>query len=159
MEIRYKLYSVWLYDHELKHDYVLFYNVDLPIQISGYRYSALGKIYELQNKNSIISTSDETVEIMLSAAKESNVLMVKTSDFIDIVCSDRISCHSSYKAYDIYWNETKSGINPHEYEKMAVWNIGSSSYTSYRIHQYKEEREKVYKAICREQQIKTILDD
>ena len=38
------------------------------------------------------------------------------------------------------WNETKSGINPHEFEVMGVWNAGSTSYSSYRIWEETDER-------------------
>lgn len=48
-----------------------------------------------------------------------------------------------YTPYDIYWNETKSGINIHDWEVAGIWNVGNSFYTSYRIWEEKSERKKV----------------
>lgn len=59
----------------------------------------------------------------------------------------------NYNVYDIFWNETKSGINPHEYEVMGIWNPGSYQYSTYRIWGEKEERLKT----IRDNQLNQIL--
>ena len=98
---------------------------------------------------------------MLKAAKNSNVLMIKLKDFIELVPTDTIAVEfkNDYRVYDIYWNETKSGINPHEYNFLGMWNIGNSSYSMYGINEYKEERQKAFKAYWRDKQIDSILND
>jgi len=56
---------------------------------------------------------------MLNAAKESGALMFKEGDFIEYVPTNEVSLFNNYCGYDLYWNETKSGINPHVYNFMA----------------------------------------
>jgi hypothetical protein len=52
-------------------------------------------------------------------------------------------------------NETKSGFNPFEYNRCGIWNIGKSTYSSYRIDEYKHNRE----WLIRDNKIKEILND
>lgn len=148
MEMIYKLYSVWLYENQLSHDYVLFYNTP-PHNLS----IALDEIFNLRNL-SVKDANKKSLEIMLSY-----IPLIKSSDFIEVIPTGiPPSYNLRYNTYDIYWNETKSGINPHEYQNMLKWNIGHSQYSTYRINEYKEERDKIYKAIQREKQIKSVLE-
>ena len=101
---------------------------------------------------------------MKSSADKEGVIMMKGSDFISLVAleegrvsysgfvlpGDKVETEGKYKGlkkqlytpYDIMWNETKSGFNPHQFEVMGVWREGSSTYSSYRIWEEVDEREK-----------------
>jgi hypothetical protein len=164
MDLIYKIYSVLLNKYRLKHDYYFFYNGDnkAPYDMFGSSdICANKKIYNMSHElqqgfitNDFFLSKSE--ELMLKAAKNSNVLMIKLKDFIELVPTD--NSNHDYRVYDIYWNETKSGINPHEYNFLGMWNIGDSSYSIYRINEYKEERQKAL-AYWRDKQIDSILYD
>ena len=176
MDLIYKIYSVWLNKDQLKHDYCFFYNgcnkssynnSNAPYDMFGSSdICASKKIYNMAHElqqgfitNDFFLSKSE--ELMLKAAKNSNVLMIKLKDFIELVPTDTIAVEfkNYYRVYDIYWNETKSGINPHEYNFLGMWNIGNSSYSMYGINEYKEERQKAFKAYWRDKQIDSILND
>jgi len=158
-DLIYKINSVWLYPNQLNHDYVLLHNEgDLYWLFGNTAHSANTKILNLKNTNLKESEINEkSVFLMKEAADRSNVKMVKSTDFI--IAKPNEESNSHYKVYDIYWNETKSGINPFEYKKFSVWNEGETSYSSYGIKYFKEEREKVFSAWWRDKQINSILDD
>jgi hypothetical protein len=82
----------------------------------------------------------KSIEIMEKTAKSVNIPLIKNNEFLIINVVGN-SYKGNYNVYDIYWNETKSGINIHEYDFIAIWKPGRSDYTTYRIDEYKKERE------------------
>ena len=146
MDLIYKIYSVFLYDNQLNHDYLILYNTytDWTNQRSwdiGYDFSnAFNKIYNLDKSSS--SFNNDSIREIKNAARRSNKLLIKNEGFLTLT-KVRGTYLPNYNAYDIYWNETKSNINIHEYEVAAIWNVGNSSYSSYRIWEEKIERKRV----------------
>ena len=173
MDLIYKIYSVYLYDNQLNHDYVFFYNRkkgftgelnwDAPYYMFGSSdYSASTEIYRMDKSQP--DFNEMSVRVMKSAAEKEGILMIKATDLITLfpleegrasyggaLPGDVVETEGKYKGlkksvytpYEILWNETKSGINPHEFEVMGVWNVGQSQYSSYRIWEEKAEREKI----------------
>jgi hypothetical protein len=172
MDLIYKIYSVYLYDNQLNHDWVFFYNRkkdytgeltrNAPYFMFGSSdFCASIQIYRMDKNDP--NFLEESVRIMKSAAEKEGILMIKATDFISLVPlgeghvsyggafspNDIVETEGKYKGlkksvytpYEVLWNETKSGFNPHEFEVMGVWNVGSSSYSSYRIWEEKKERE------------------
>jgi len=168
MDLIYKIYSVWLYDNQLNHDYVFFYNRKkdstgrLDCNAPYYMFGSSGfcantKIFRMDKKTP--DFLEQSVHFMKEAAHKEDIIMIKATDFITLVpCGEsRISYggpfspldvvetegkykglkKSVYTPYDIMWNETKSGVNPHDFEVMGVWNVGKYSYSSYRIWEEK----------------------
>lgn len=178
LELIYKIYSVYLYDNQLNHDYVFFYNrrVDFTGQLSNntpyHIGDALKSIYNLDKNDpdfmikSFIMMENAVKQAWTSPLPgyNSNPQLVKTSDIITLIPieegrvsysgalspGDIIETEGEYKGlkkqvytpYNIMWNESKSGINPHEFEVMGVWNAGQSTYSSYRIYEEADVREK-----------------
>lgn len=173
MDLIYKIYSVWLYDNQLEHDWVFFYNRktdftgivnwDAPYYMFGSsEMCASRQIYNTDKKDP--NFIEKSVRIMKAAAEKEGITLINAKDFISLVAleegtvsysgatlpGDIVEKEGKYKGYkkkvytpfDIMWNETKSGINPHDFEVMGVWEAGSSQYSSYRIWEEKAEREK-----------------
>jgi hypothetical protein len=173
MDLIYKIYSVYLYDNQLNHDWVFFYNRkkdytgELTRNAPYYMFGssdmcASTKIFRMDKKDP--NFLEESVRIMKSAAEKEGILMIKATDFISLVplgeghvsyggafsTDDKVELEGKYKGlkksvytpYEVLWNETLSGFNPHEFEVMGVWKEGSSSYSSYRIWEEVAEREK-----------------
>lgn len=173
MDLIYKIYSVYLYDNQLGHDWVFFYNRsksftgelkwDAPYHMFGrYDWCASTQIYRMDKTAK--DFKDDSVRIMKAAAEKEGVVFMKGSDFISLVAleegrvsysgfvlpGDKVETEGKYKGlkkqvytpYDIMWNETKSGFNPHQFEVMGVWKEGSSTYSSYRIWEEVDYREK-----------------
>lgn len=184
MDLVYKIYSVYLYDNQLNHDYVFFYNrkksftgelnCDAPYHMfsGSYDMSANIKIFRMDKSDP--NFLEESVRIMKAAAEKEGITFMKGSDFISLVAleegrvsysgalpGDKVETEGKYKGlkkqvytpYDIMWNESKSGFNPHKFEVMGVWKEGDSSYSSYRIWEEKDQREKT----IRDNKIKSIL--
>jgi len=174
MDLIYKIYSVYLYDNQLDHDWIFLYNRkpgytgqldwDPPFYMfSSYGYSASNQIHKIDKNDS--NRKETSIKIMMNAAKREGILMIRAKDFISLVPieegrvtyssgvlpGDIVETEGQYKGlkkqiytpYEIIWNETRSGVNPHEFEVMGVWNEGSSTCTTYRIWETKSEREKV----------------
>ena len=171
MDLIYKIYSVYLYDNQLNHDYVFFYN--RKIDFTGeLKWNA--PYYMFGSSDMCASTqifrmdktapdfNEKSVYLMKDAAKNQDILMIKATEFITLVPleegrvsyggalpGDVVEAEGKYKGlkksvytpYDVMWNETKSGINPHDFEVMGIWNVGQSQYSSYRIWEEKAERE------------------
>ncbi len=137
MDLIYKIYSVYLYDNQLDHDYFILYNRrnsysglnwDLPFS------EVFKEIYTLEESQK----KSQSVILMKEACEKEGILMVKTTDFITLKKIG--SGNARYEAYDIFWNETKSGINIHEFEVAAKWSEGASQYSTYRILEAKAYR-------------------
>lgn len=177
-DLIYKIYSVYLYNNQLNHDYVFLYNrsqdfmgelsTNAPWEIK----CALNDIYQIDKND--FRLYHKSIEIMERSTKRAGIPLIKSSDFITLIPigegkvsysgaspGDKVEIEGKYKGlkkqvytpYDIMWNETKSVINPHEYEIMGVWNPGMSSYSSYRIWEEKDERD----SLIRERKLNEIL--
>lgn len=125
MDLIYKINSVWLYDNQIYHSYLFLHD-----DSNTFNYCFSRTI----NKN--------PDNILSALANYNNVLVVKANEFITLSPVEGLNARDNYKPYDIYWNETKSGINLHQFEMAAVWNKGQTTYIDYRIHEYKNERQK-----------------
>jgi hypothetical protein len=171
MDLIYKIYSVYLYDNQLNHDYVFFYNRkkgfsgelnwDAPYYMFGSSdYSASTEIYRMDKSQP--DFNEMSVRIMKDASKRSDIELISGKDIITLVPleegrvsysgalpGDVVEIEGKYKGlkksiytpYDVMFNETKAGFNPHEFEVMGIWNAGSSQYSNYRIWEEKSERE------------------
>ena len=171
MDLIYKIYSVYLYDNQLNHDWVFFYNRrksyngewtnDAPGYMFGsYDWCASTQIFRMDKNDPKLK--EKSVELMIKEAKDAGVIMMKATDFISLVAleegrvsysgalpGEKVETEGKYKGlkksvytpYEILWNETKSCFNPHQFELMGVWKEGSSSYSSYRIWEEAAERE------------------
>ena len=175
MDLIYKIYSVWLYDNQLDHDFIILYNRkmnytkklcwDIPYDYSD----SLNEIFKLKSDPNLESKSIEIIKLaeiksnrtMISSLKKES-LLVKNDEFLSLIpCGESRISYSGigdgdpikegkykglykkvYTPYDIYWNETKSGINIQDWEVAGIWNVGSSFYSSYRIWEEKSERKK-----------------
>ena len=174
MDLIYKIYSVWLYNNQLNHDWVFFYNRkpsyfnkqelhwDAPYYMFGSSDVCANKQIYQMGKNDP-NRKEKSIELMLNAAKREGVTMIEAKDFISLIPigegqvsysgailpGDVVETEGKYKGlkkqvytpYNIMWNETKSGINPHEWEVMGIWKAGDSSYSAYRIWEEKAERD------------------
>lgn len=170
MDLVYKIYSVWLYDNQLNHDFIILYNRkmsfikkelewDIP-----YAYSDI--FNEIHKLNDSVKR-EKSIELMKMAhfktnKKSKESILIENNEFLTIEpFGEPVISYSGsgtgekikegkykglykkvYRPYNIYWNETKSGINIHEWEVAGIWNIGCSYYTSYRIWEEKSERSK-----------------
>jgi hypothetical protein len=188
MDLIYKIYSVWLYQNQLEHEWIFFYNRetsftgdlswDAPYYMFGSsELCASTKIFRMQ-QNSIYKTDpkfkEKSLNIMKESAEFEGVKLISAKDIITLIpCGesritysgalpgDIVETEGKYKGlkkniytpYDIMFNETKAGFNPHEFEVMGVWKTGSSQYSSYRIWEEVSEREKV----IRDNKINSIL--
>ena len=172
MDLIYKIYSVYLYDNQLDHDWVFFYNRkrnfrgeinwNAPYYMFGSsEWSASTQIFRMDKNDP--NFKKDSIRIMKYAAKREGITMIRATDFISLIPlgdghvsyggafspNDIVETEGEYKGlkksvytpYNIMWNETKSGINPHDFEVMGVWKEGDSSYSSYRIWEEVAERE------------------
>ena len=101
---------------------------------------SLNKIHNLDKYSP--SFNDESIIEMQNAAIRGNKMFVKNDGFLTLV-KGGTSPRPRYNIYDVYWNETKSNINIHEYEVAAIWNVGKDSCSVYRIWEEKDERERI----------------
>jgi len=131
----YKFYSVYLYDNQLEHDFLLLHNK----RIDYSRSSALNRIYQYKGddkKEYSINLMKSTFE---SKSSYKEVLFIENKGFIKLVkCS---GTHlPNYNVYNLYWDENASGVNIHNWDYCSPWKAGSSQCSVYRIHEYKSER-------------------
>jgi hypothetical protein len=169
MDLIYKIGGFYLYDSQLNHDYLFFYNRkksgfrnELSTDADYFMFGSSGANTEIHNmdKNDPLFL-EKSIEIMTKRAEKSGVLMVKSTDFITLeaIHEGRVSYNGHgggtlvedgeykgyykqvYTPYNILWNETKSGINPFEWEVAGVWNPGQSTYSTIRLWESKDERE------------------
>lgn len=94
MDLIYKIYSVYLYDNQLNHDWVFFYNRkksftgelnrDAPYYMFGSSdWCANTKIFRMDKSDP--NFLEESVRIMKAAAEKEGVIMMRGSDFISLV--------------------------------------------------------------------------
>jgi hypothetical protein len=171
MDLIYKIYSVYLYDNQLNHDYVFFYNrkIDFtgelkwnaPYYMFGSSdYSASTQIYRMDKTTP--DFLEQSVHLMKAAAHKEGIELIPGKDIITLVPleegrvsyggalpGDVVETEGKYKGlkksvytpYDVMFNETKAGFNPHEFDVMGIWKTGDSQYSNYRIWEEKSERE------------------
>jgi hypothetical protein len=183
MDLIYKIYSVWLYQNQLNHEWVFFYNRktdfmgnvnrDAPYFMFGSSdISANIQIHRMDK--TAPDFLEQSVRLMKSAAYKEGIELIQAKDIITLIpCGkshisysgaqpgDVVETEGEYKGlkksiytpYNIMFNETKAGFNPHEFEVMGVWNAGQSTYSSYRIWEESSEREKT----IRDNKLKEII--
>ncbi len=169
-DLIYKIYSVWLYQSRLDHDFIFFYNRKTSFSgrldwnapyymFSNSDLSATMKIYRMDKNDP--DFIEKSINIMRSAADKYGIKLINAKDIISLIpCGeshisysgaqpgDVVETEGKYKGlkkniytpYDIMFNETKAGFNPHDFEVMGVWNGGESIYTAYRIWEEAHER-------------------
>lgn len=130
MENIYKIYSVYLYDDQLDHEYLILHNRvnqyfggisnDLPYRVT----MVLRDVY---------NNKENSVERMKDACEREGIVFLKNDGFLKPIFLKNTT-DSRYSIYDIYWNETKSGIDIDKYELCSIWKADSSSYSTYRIY-------------------------
>jgi len=185
MDLIYKIYSVWLYQNQLDHEWIFFYNRkkdftgdmnwNAPYSMFGSSdMCASTQIYRMDKTD--LHFLEQSVRLMKSAAKSQNIELIKNNDIITLVPlgesqisysvatlpGDVVETEGKYAGlkknvytpYNIMFNETKAGFNPHEFEVMGIWKSGDSHYSSYRIWQEVCERNKT----IRDNKIKSILE-
>lgn len=183
MDLIYKIYSVYLYDNQLNHDYIFFYNrktdfmgnlnLDAPYCMFGSSDISTNIQINRMDKTDP-DFLEQSVRLMKAAAHKECIELISGKDIITLVpCGkshvsysgaqpgDIVETEGEYKGlkksiytpYNVMFNETKAGFNPHEFEVMGVWNAGQSSYSSYRIWEEVSEREKT----IRDNKLKEII--
>jgi len=173
MDLIYKIYSVYLYQNQLNHDWLFFYNRktdfmgnvnrDAPyLMFSGsFDLSANIQIYRMDK--TAPDFLEQSVHLMKASAHKEGIKLIPGKDLITLVpCGESSISYSGalpgdvvetegkykglkksiYTPYNVMFNETKAGFNPHEFEVMGIWKTGDSSYSSYRIWEEVSEREK-----------------
>jgi hypothetical protein len=170
MDLIYKIGAFYLYDNQLNHDYLFLYNRktryggglsnDIDYLLFGSSEYCANSIIHSMDKSYPLFL-ERSIELMTETAGNIGIPMVKTKDFIGLreISEGSVSYNSHgsgvlveegkykgfykqvYTPYDLLWNETKSGINPFEYEVAGVWNPGQVTYSTIRLWEYKEERE------------------
>jgi hypothetical protein len=127
---------------------------------SNSSWSANNKIHRLHKNDP--DRDNKSIQIMKEAARKAGIELINAKNFITLnpigesqisysgayLPGDIIEMGGKYKGlkkniytpYEILWNETLSGINPHEFEVMGIWNTGQSQYQTYRIWEEKAER-------------------
>jgi hypothetical protein len=113
------MYGVYLYDNQLNHDYLIFYNKK-TWYIPYYLSQALSSIYHLNGEEKF----KESIEIITEACNSEGLLLIKNDNYLTLTKKQKIT----YTNIQRIWyklNETKSGFNPFEYNRCGIWNIGN----------------------------------
>lgn len=172
MDLIYKIYSVYLYQNQLDHEWLFFYNSKIDytgnivrnapyLMFGASNFCASNLIYNMDKTSS--DFLEQSVHLMKAAANKEGIELISGKELITLVpCgeshisysvatspSDVIETEGKYKGlkkniytpYNVMFNETRAGFNPHEFEMMGIWSTGSSQYSSYRIYEEKRERE------------------
>lgn len=148
MDLIYKIYSVYLYDTQLEHEWLILHNkykssffLHSDESTLGFSFGqALNEIHNLPKKK-----KGKSIDIIKDVMKnEKDKLLIRNDGFLTI---DKIenTRDPKYSIYDIYWNETKSGINITEYDYCSIYNKPSptcagTSTSCYRIFEEKRNR-------------------
>ena len=144
-DLIYKMYSVYLYDDQLNHDFVILYNRtksftgDEVCDIPHYFSDAMQIIYEKCYRSHQSIRQMEFAYNRCLGLYKTLFLNAKKYITFEKVKSTHLP---KYNAYNIFWNETKSGVNIHDFEVAAIWNTGGSTYSPYRILEFKHERDR-----------------
>lgn len=159
MELIYKIYGVYLYDNQLDHEWLILHNKYGFSSTSdlGYDFDwALKKIYNLP-KGEKKAKSIQLISKALSGEKDR--LFIKNDGFLTIKKVEETynTYNPKYSVYDIYWNETKSGINITEYDYCSIYKSGESSTSCYRILEERKHREIAFKTFSRNLKLDSLL--
>jgi hypothetical protein len=133
-DLKYIINSVYLYDNQLKFDYLFLHDKmdGLPYRLN----QKLNEIYqdpEWKVKKLCEKKALELLQIF-------DVKGIKINDYIELVKVGDTNI-DRYKAYHIYWNETKSGINLFKWKRAEVWcQKHPSQVWTMRLDEYKENR-------------------
>jgi hypothetical protein len=150
MDLIYKIYSAYLYDGQITSDFFILYNksksfiggnsLDIGYNVN----SSLGEIYKIENSKGVINLKFESINLIKEGCKRDNSPLIECLDYVTYVKIGGTHL-PNYNAYEIYWNETKSGVNIFDYDLVGTWKIGSSTYTTYRIFEEKNNRIQPYR--------------
>jgi hypothetical protein len=149
MDLIYKVYTYLIPDNLLNADYIILYNRTRRIN----NYDASIPTHYSNVLNMIFSDksyrNNSLVHMQNAYEKcKNDTLFIKNNNYLNFVknnsryTDNNLIIKEGHSFYDIYWNETKSGINVFNYEVIASWNLGSSNYSSFKIWEYKTERSK-----------------
>jgi hypothetical protein len=165
----------WIFFYNRKTDFTGRVNWAAPYYMfsGSSQLSANTQIYQMDKTDP--NFLEKSVHLMKSGAKASGVDLIQGKDIITLVpCGESHISYSSatlpndiletegkykglkkniYTPYNVMFNETKAGFNPHEFEVMGVWKTGSSQYSSYRIWEEASERVKA----IRDNKLKEII--
>ena len=133
-ELKYIISSVYLYDNQLSFDYLFLHNKTngLPYQLS----EKLKQIYQ-DPEWKLKGLCEEKARELLNI---NDAVSIKVNDCIELVKVGDTH-NDRYKAYDIYWNETKSGVNLFLWRRAEVWNKNHpSTVWTMRIDEHEENR-------------------
>ncbi len=95
MDLIYKIYSVYLYDNQLNHDYIFFYNRksdfmgyvnrDAPyLMFSGsYDFSANIQTYRMDKTDP--DFIEQSIRLMKAAAQKSDIELIQAKDIITLI--------------------------------------------------------------------------
>ena len=119
MDLIYKIYSVYLYDNGLAHDWVFFYNRtkgftgevkwDAPYTMFGSSsFCDNNQIFNMDKSQP--DFNEMSVRVMKSAAQSEGIDLIRVKDFL-ILEKIGTTHMPNYNAYQILWNETKSSFN------------------------------------------------
>jgi hypothetical protein len=140
-----KIGSVYLYDHQLNRDYLIFSNriqeskleiIDdeivfikinefsnsLPFEFS----SILTKIYNSTDKN-------ESVKLMKEVCEKLNLPFVKLETPLLYVRVAKTHLEN-YNAYEVFYPLINGDIG--DYELAHSWNVGNSTTSTFRVYEY-----------------------
>lgn len=144
-----------LYDSQLTNDYLIIFNNTQNIMRS-YSKDIPYHIRMVLNEDNLSKT--EHLNMMSDACKDENIILMKNDDII----TKKAMCKShmkNYNGYDIFWNETKSGIDISEYDNIGIWSPGNSSLKVYYIDRKPDNRDKIIKARKRAKNLHSLLRD
>jgi len=118
-DIIYDIYSVYLYDNQLSSDFAILSNEN---ELNSYRLSLV------RDKNSFNINSDSIKKYYDNVIDNIN----------EILTNEKIKeVREQYSIYNIFWNETKSGINLCDWKFIHLFYKGI--YSTYRINEYIKE--------------------
>lgn len=135
MDLIYKISGAYLYDNQLNHDYLFFFNRKkdyfgnyLNSDADYYMFgssesSASTKIYRMdKNDPNFLQNS---IDIMLNTAKESGVFMIKTTDFITLepIAEGRVSYGPALPGDKVELDGLYKGLKKSVYTPYNIlWN-------------------------------------
>ena len=129
MENIYKVYSLYLYDNQLEHDYLILHN-----RLAAYYGISTEMPYNITRVlREIYNNSENSVEKMRNACEREGFVFLKNDEFMKPIFR-KPTTDPRYSIYDIYWNETKSGIALDKYELCSIWKEGGSSMSTYLLY-------------------------
>lgn len=162
-ELIYKIYSVYLYDNQLNHEWLILHNKYKSSFTPGfgneselgYNFGeALKKIYNLPKDEKKV----KSIELISKAlSRDKDKLFIKNDGFLTIKKIEDTS-NPIYSIYDILWNETRSGIDITKFDYCSPYTPGESSTSCYRIFEEREHREIAFKPFSRDLKLDALFE-